>query len=695
VARAHLYKVLQNGNGSVMLGATVRVLQKNSTTPLTDTLYTSESGTGTLANPFISSDGRIEFYLNEPRRIRLGITPAGGSEFFHTTDVMAPADEAVTAPTHLRITDMPVAGEMMRGTGSDSADWEPFGAEALPYTTPGDLVYLGLDSMPARIGIGGDAQVLTVVGGVPAWADATGGHEIQNAGTPLAQRGSLNFIGAAVTVTDDSVNDATDVEIDALTEAAGDARYRLLSSPGGHTIQEEGVSVPTRTYLDFIGSSVTVTDDAANDKTLVTISGTGGGGSAAAPTWVASAVSSGPGAGAGTINVPGGLAVGDVVLWVTRGSGAVTPPFATEVEDSTANGGNYYSLGWHRLTSGDLTGTWVFTGALDVGVAIYRGVVGDPVFPAATKITTLSATSVVMPAVTGVTPYDRVVRLLGTASNGDPTPTFTAGATQRVSNRQSTYWAVGIADAVPSSDTAPAVTATWPGSSDYVYTSVTLHGSTSTITDPTISSGDMIYRGASNITRLPIGTNGKYLKVVGGLPSWEDGYASPLTTRGDLVYRGASGDTRLPIGAAGYVLMSDGTDPAWSPSTALFGRTTVSYVTGALASGAYEVGRVTMGKGWRLLRIVTDVPARVRLYTTEAKRDADLTRIAGNDPAADSGLLLDFVTTAALLSADLAPVVDGMNAEGPVVITTPITVTNTAASAVASITVTFTFVRTE
>ena len=46
----------------------------------------------------------------------------------------------------------------------------------------------------------------------------------------------------------------------------------------GHTIQDEGVSVDTRSKLDFIGVGVVVGDDPGNDKTTVTIASGGGGG---------------------------------------------------------------------------------------------------------------------------------------------------------------------------------------------------------------------------------------------------------------------------------------------------------------------------------------------------------------------------------------------------------------------------------
>lgn len=49
------------------------------------------------------------------------------------------------------------------------------------------------------------------------------------------------------------------------------------SSRGGHIIEDEGVVLPQRTYLDFVGTPVTATDDAANDTTIVTLECCGSG----------------------------------------------------------------------------------------------------------------------------------------------------------------------------------------------------------------------------------------------------------------------------------------------------------------------------------------------------------------------------------------------------------------------------------
>ena len=42
-------------------------------------------------------------------------------------------------------------------------------------------------------------------------------------------------------------------------------------SGGGHTVQDEGTTSAQRTKLNFVGAGVTVTDDAINDATVVTI----------------------------------------------------------------------------------------------------------------------------------------------------------------------------------------------------------------------------------------------------------------------------------------------------------------------------------------------------------------------------------------------------------------------------------------
>ncbi len=53
------------------------------------------------------------------------------------------------------------------------------------------------------------------------------------------------------------------------------------SGSAGHTIEDEGTPLTARTKLNFVGAGVTVTDDAGDDATVVTITG---GGSSETPT---------------------------------------------------------------------------------------------------------------------------------------------------------------------------------------------------------------------------------------------------------------------------------------------------------------------------------------------------------------------------------------------------------------------------
>lgn len=87
---------------------------------------------------------------------------------------------------------------------------------------------------------------------------------------------------------------------------------------------------------------------------------------------------------------------------------------------------------------------------------------------------------------------------------------------------------------------------------------------------PLTTKGDMLsYLGGNNV-RLPIGTNGYYLSVVSGLPTWVAVSAggSPLTTKGDI-YTFSSVDARLPVGTDSYVLTADSTQTTglkWAPA---------------------------------------------------------------------------------------------------------------------------------
>ena len=121
-------------------------------------------------------------------------------------------------------------------------------------------------------------------------------------------------------------------------------------------------------------------------------------------------------------------------------------------------------------------------------------------------------------------------------------------------------------------------------------------------------------------------------------------------------------------------------------------RQTKTLVTGPLASGATATGTVKLAGSYRALRVATDVPARVRLYTNAAKRDQDLARPVGVKPSGDHGRMLEVVTTTALPALDLSPTLDGFVEDGSDAV--PFSVTSTSPSG-GAVTVTLIWIRTE
>ena len=125
-----------------------------------------------------------------------------------------------------------------------------------------------------------------------------------------------------------------------------------------------------------------------------------------------------------------------------------------------------------------------------------------------------------------------------------------------------------------------------------------------------------------------------------------------------------------------------------------FTRNTGLITTGVLDVNLTEVGTCMLAKSYRLLKLVTNVPARVRLYTTVAKRNADLSRPIGTLPGDNSGVVLEYITAAGLLDVDLCPLVDGFDGKAVPDGAIPYTITNLHTSS-SVVDAQFTFIRTE
>ena len=98
-----------------------------------------------------------------------------------------------------------------------------------------------------------------------------------------------------------------------------------------------------------------------------------------------------------------------------------------------------------------------------------------------------------------------------------------------------------------------------------IMSSAGTNGSNGTDLSSTLSTrGDLVFKNASALARLPKGTEGQVLGQGANDPAWVNGSAKTLTTRGDLLYRNASTIARLPKGTNGYFLKQGANDPVWA-----------------------------------------------------------------------------------------------------------------------------------
>lgn len=217
-----------------------------------------------------------------------------------------------------------------------------------------------------KIGATGTPGATTFLRGDGTWAvpaGGSGGHTIQDEGTALAARGSLDFVGAGVTATDDAANNRTvvtipggggsagglfvaavgdgtatvytvthnlgtrdldvtvrqtaspyelvdatvraatlnTVEVEFVSPPAANAYTVIVDAGGGAggggaalAVQDEGTTLAQRGTVNFVGAGVTASDDAAGGRTRITIPGAG-----VAPPYTTATIPSAASAGAG------------------------------------------------------------------------------------------------------------------------------------------------------------------------------------------------------------------------------------------------------------------------------------------------------------------------------------------------------------------------------------------------------------
>jgi hypothetical protein len=114
-----------------------------------------------------------------------------------------------------------------------------------------------------------------------------------------------------------------------------------------------------------------------------------------------------------------------------------------------------------------------------------------------------------------------------------------------------------------------------------------------------------------------------------------------------------------------------------------------TFTTTTLANGAYSTTTFHLGRSYRVMRVETDRPCRLRLYSTPSKAASDVTRPVTEDPTGDHGLVMEVVTASSLLALDITPQVNGSSMEDPPNPEIPATVNNLGLEGQVELTITF------
>ena len=129
-----------------------------------------------------------------------------------------------------------------------------------------------------------------------------------------------------------------------------------------------------------------------------------------------------------------------------------------------------------------------------------------------------------------------------------------------------------------------------------------------------------------------------------------------------------------------------------TPGTATGTREIITLTSASLGNGQSEKGVFSLATSFEILRVELSGTARVRLYNTEAARDADFGRSIYAAPTWGAGLILD-INAVAILDQSLDPHAHGSNMEAVASNNIAYTVTNSGATG--SISIDFTILRKE
>lgn len=93
--RAHFTRPVTDEQGDLLPNVQVSLFEPATTTLISQVVYATDTGNNVLNNPYISSTGVIDVYLDQPTRVRIGVVQGNlPMQFYEDVDVLAAGSDS-------------------------------------------------------------------------------------------------------------------------------------------------------------------------------------------------------------------------------------------------------------------------------------------------------------------------------------------------------------------------------------------------------------------------------------------------------------------------------------------------------------------------------------------------------------------------------------------------------------------------
>lgn len=124
MTRAHLNRPITDSDGNIVPNTRITVYEAGTSTLIGQPLYTQVTGSPVWDNPRTTSDGFVDFYLDRPQSVRIGLAVQGATETFIDDIPVLPApDNLVQADKPFQVVGAATPGYFMQAGQPGLAAW--------------------------------------------------------------------------------------------------------------------------------------------------------------------------------------------------------------------------------------------------------------------------------------------------------------------------------------------------------------------------------------------------------------------------------------------------------------------------------------------------------------------------------------------------------------------------------------------